>query len=128
MRPKNYLRRQLQALKENECEPRLTIKERLVLECKVQSSHMNALKSKLLDKTPDHLRSFIVEILIKESQFARDEMTPSTDTLRWVWSLHVGDSTQALKVLVEMLSAEHQVASRRPLRMVTVDDKLGHWK
>lgn len=104
----NHLRRRLQALKENERGPRLIIKRSLVPVRKVQSSHMNALKSKLLEKKPHDLRSFIAETLIEESQFARDEMTPSTDTLRWVWSLHVGDSTQrpqAIKVIVGTLSA-----------------------
>ena len=103
----NFWRRHLQTLREDERGPRFTIKRSLVPECTVQSSHMNALKSDLLDKKPDDIKSFIAEILVKESQFAKDEMTPSTDTLRWVWSLHVGDSTQrpqAIKIIVETLS------------------------
>jgi len=123
----NRLRRRLQALKGNEHGPRAAIIRSLDPECKIQSWHMNALKSNLLDKKSYHLRPFIAGTLIKESQFAKLEMTPSTDTLRWVWSLHVGDSTQrpqAIKVIVGLLSTEDSGA---PVKRAQHDDD-GHIK
>jgi len=78
----NYLRHQLQILKKDKLEIRLTIKERLVSECKIQFLYINILKSKLLNKKSDNLRSFIAEILIREFQFAKDEITLLIDILK----------------------------------------------
>ncbi len=78
----NYLRCQLQTLKKDKLKIRLIIKERLVPEYKIQFLYINTLKSKLLNKKSDNLRSFIAEILIRKFQFARDKITLLTNILR----------------------------------------------
>lgn len=84
------------------------IKEESMPLNKVSRQHMDALKLAVLDQKPHGLKTFIVEILIKESQLAADEMMPLMDTLRRIWSLQDGDSTQfsqAIKAIVLVWSS-----------------------
>jgi len=104
----NRRRSELRAL-ETDSSLRRPIKYELIPLSQVTREHMHALEPMVLGQKPACLKTFIAETLIKESQFAAEKMTPSTKVLRWIRSLHGGDSTKfprAVEVIVLRLSSE----------------------